>query len=69
LIVFSTSADAAMRLSCGNAAKRLNLLRESGVIRSGPKSRNYAISGRRSHRSEQGLASGADRRRRAIAPN
>jgi hypothetical protein len=45
-----------MRLSCGNAAKRLNLLRESGVIRSGPKSRNYAISGRRWHRLEQGFA-------------
>jgi hypothetical protein len=34
----------------------VNLLHRSGVLRSASKSRNYAISGRRWHRVEQGLA-------------
>jgi hypothetical protein len=45
-----------MGFSCWNEAKRLNLLRRGGVFRSASKSRNYAISGRRSHRAEQGFA-------------
>src|ERR1700692_3194843 len=40
-------------------AKRSNLLRRSGVLRSASKSRNYAISGGRSHRAEQGFAAPA----------
>jgi hypothetical protein len=50
-------------------AKRLNLLRRSGVYRSASKSRNYAISSGPWHRAEQGFA-GLDRPVAGIAaPN
>jgi hypothetical protein len=50
-------------------AKRLNLLRRSGVFRSASKSRNYAISGRHWHRVEQGLAGPGAAKWGRSAPN
>jgi hypothetical protein len=47
----------------------LNLLRRSGVFRSASKSRNYAISGRHSHRAEQGFAALASPVDGTLAPN